>query len=126
MADGGLPEGMCVQGATGIQYQLPKDVPQISSSPTMMKMAAKRGHRGERSRKKAKTGRHSAPCTSTRPVKRGRRVRPAAAHTPAPPSTAYARRRPYRRTIGACKARRPKRYTMPWPGGTKRGTLCRR
>jgi len=51
MTDGGLPDAMCVHGATGIQYQLPNEVPQISSSLTMMKMAAKRGHRGDRSRK---------------------------------------------------------------------------
>jgi len=51
MTEGGLPEGMCVHGAAGIQYQLPNDVPQISSSLTMMKMAAKSGQRGERSRK---------------------------------------------------------------------------
>jgi hypothetical protein len=109
MTDGGLPDGICVHGATGTQYQLPNEVPQISSSLTMMKIAANRGHRGERSRKKANTGRQSAPCRSTRPVTSGRRVRPAAAHTLAPPSTAYATRRPYLRTIGVWEARRPKR-----------------
>jgi len=51
MTDGGLPEGTCVHGATGIQYQLPNEVPEISSSLTMMKIAAKSGQRGERSRK---------------------------------------------------------------------------
>jgi len=42
---------MCVHGATGIQYQLPNDVPAISSSLTMMKIAANSGQRGERSKK---------------------------------------------------------------------------
>jgi len=51
MTDGGLPDGMCVQGATAIQVQLPNEVPEISSSPTMMKIAANIGHRGERSRR---------------------------------------------------------------------------
>jgi len=51
MTDGGLPEEMWVQGATGIQYQLPNDVPQISSSLTMRKTAAKSGQRGDRSKK---------------------------------------------------------------------------
>jgi len=51
MTEGGLPEGMCVHGATGIQYQSPNDVPKISSSLTMTKMAAKSGQRGERRRK---------------------------------------------------------------------------
>ena len=46
-----MPEGMCVHGATGIQYQLPNDVPKISSSLTMMKIAANSGQRGERSKK---------------------------------------------------------------------------
>src|SRR5256885_49912 len=68
---------MCVHGATGIQDQFPNDVPKISSSLTMMKMAAKSGHRGERSRKYANTGRQSAPCTSTRPVTIGSTVTPA-------------------------------------------------
>jgi len=51
MTDGGLPDGMWVQGADGSQYQLPNDVPAISSSLTMTKIAANSGHRGERSRK---------------------------------------------------------------------------
>jgi len=51
MTDGGLPDGMCVHGATGIQYQFPNDVPKISSSLTMMKMAANSGQRGDRRRK---------------------------------------------------------------------------
>ena len=51
MTDGGLPDGMCVHGATGIHAQLPKEVPKISSSLTMMKIAAKSGQRGDRSRK---------------------------------------------------------------------------
>jgi hypothetical protein len=51
MTEGGLPEGMWVHGATGIQYQLPNEVPKISSSLTMMKRPAKRGQRGERRRK---------------------------------------------------------------------------
>jgi len=51
MTEGGLPDGICVHGATGIQDQSPKEVPKISSSLTMMKMAANSGQRGERSRK---------------------------------------------------------------------------
>jgi len=51
MTEGGLPDGMPVQGAAGSQYQLPREVPTISSSPTMMKIAANSGHRGDRSRK---------------------------------------------------------------------------
>ena len=83
MTDGGLPDGMWVQGATGIQYQLPNEVPQISSSLTMMKIAANSGQRGERSRKYAKTGKHSAPWRSNRPVNSGSSVRPRAAQAPA-------------------------------------------
>jgi hypothetical protein len=88
MAEGGLPEAICVHGAIGTQAQLPRDVPKISSSLTMMKMAANRGHRGERSRKKAKTGRHRAPWMSNRPVRSGSTVKPSAAHVPAPARTA--------------------------------------
>jgi hypothetical protein len=51
MTDGGLPEAMCVHGALGNQYQLPNEVPQISSSLTMTKIAANRGQRGDRSKK---------------------------------------------------------------------------
>jgi len=85
---------MWVQGETGIQYQLPKEVPHISSSLTMMKIAANSGHRGERRRKYANTGRQSAPCTSTRPVTAGSTVTPARAHPPAAARTKYATRRP--------------------------------
>jgi hypothetical protein len=42
---------MCVHGATGIHCQLPNDVPEISSSLTITKMAANIGQRGERRRK---------------------------------------------------------------------------
>jgi len=48
MTEGGLPEGMCVHGATGSHAQLPKAVPKISSSPVAMKIAANSDHRGER------------------------------------------------------------------------------
>jgi len=75
---------MCVHGATGIQYQLPNEVPQISSSLTMMKIAAKTGQRGDRSKKYAKYGSHNAPCTSTRPVTAGSTVSPSSAQVPAP------------------------------------------
>jgi len=85
---------MCVHGATGTQVQLPRDVPKISSSLTMRKIAAKRGHLGDRNRKKAKTGRQSAPWTSNRPVTIGSAVRPSSAQVPAPARTAYATRRP--------------------------------
>jgi len=48
ITDGGLPEGMCVQRATGTQAQLPRVVPTISSSPVAMKMAENSAQRGER------------------------------------------------------------------------------
>jgi len=78
---------MCVQGAIGIQAQLPKNVPKISSSPVAMKMAANSAQRGERRTKYAKTGRHNAPWMSTRPVTTVRMVSPATAHTVAAPRT---------------------------------------
>jgi len=88
MAEGGLPDGMWVHGATGSQYQLPKVVPEISSTLTMTKMAANSGQRGDRRRKYANTGRHNAPWTSMRPVAIGSTVRPRAAHAPATARTA--------------------------------------
>jgi hypothetical protein len=45
---------MCVHGAFGIHDQLPNDVPQISSSPTMRKIAANTGQRGDLSRNQAR------------------------------------------------------------------------
>jgi len=51
MTEGGLPDAMCVHGATGSQNQLPNDVPKISSSPVAMKIAEKSAHLGERSTK---------------------------------------------------------------------------
>ena len=59
---------MCVHGAIGCQYQLPNDVPQISSSPTMMKIAANTGHRGDRSMNQAKYGSQSAPWNGVKPL----------------------------------------------------------
>src|SRR5476651_72045 len=100
MTEGGLPEGMWVQGAIGSHTQLPKKVPKISSSLVAMKIAANRGQRGDRSTNHANTGRHIAPCRSNRPVISGRTVRPARAHVDAPARTTWATRRPYFKTTG--------------------------
>src|SRR5450759_2144593 len=118
MTEGGLPDGMCVHGAIGSQYQFRKNVPKISSSPVAMKIAANKGQRGDRSTNQAKTGRHIAPCRSKRPVMSGRTVNPASAQVEAPARITCATRRPYFITTGVRAASNPKRYTAPWPGGT--------
>jgi len=109
MAEGGLPDGMWVHGANCIQVQSPRDVPNISSSLTMMKIAVNSGQRGDRRRKYAKTGKQSAPWTSSLPVTTGNAVNPSSPHVPANPSTAYATRRPWRLTTGVWAASRPNR-----------------
>jgi hypothetical protein len=83
IAEGGLPEGMCVHGATGTQYQLPRLVPTISRAAVAMKIQANSAHRSVRRTKYANTGRHSAPWTSRRCVVSGKTVTPASDHPPA-------------------------------------------
>ena len=100
---------MCVHGAMGIQYQSRKNVPNISSSPVAMKIAANNGHRGERSTNQAKIGRHIAPCRSNRPVINGNTVSPARAQVVAPARITWATRLPYRSTTGVRAASNPNR-----------------
>src|SRR4029077_10608596 len=109
MTDGGLPDGMCVHGATGSQYQFRKNVPKISSSPVAMKMAANNGQRGDLNTNHAKTGRHIRPCRSKRPVINESGVTPASPHVAAAARITCATRFPYLTPTGVPAAIRPKR-----------------
>src|SRR4029077_5462483 len=108
MTDGGLPDGMCVHGATGSQYQFRKNVPKISSSPVAMKMAANNGQRGDLNTNHAKTGRHIRPWRPKRPGINGSSVTPGGAHVDAPARITCATRFPYLTTTGVRAAIRPK------------------
>jgi hypothetical protein len=81
-----LPDGIPIHGATGIQYQLPRLVPTISSTPVATNIPAKSAQRGESRTNHANSGSHSAPCTSKRPLIAGSTVRPAVAQIVAPAS----------------------------------------
>jgi hypothetical protein len=101
MAEGGLPEGRCVHGADAVHTQAPAHVPAISIVATASQIAANMSPLPERSTHQASSGKTTAPCTSSLPVKSGSTVSPATTQPVARSMTSRRSRRPCERTRGS-------------------------